>query len=224
MMYIKKLNFCFIRIPKNASSSIMNFMQANAGSEEDTFSRVFKLEGKILSKGYGQNFSKIHNSHSDVSYVINHKLVPDTAKFVGVVRDPFDRQLSLYLYRMKDQSAIAPSPEHFKQSITNGILQDLPHHMQLQSTYLNYSKAINHQYWLFENIHNHIDEWCKEYNIVPTTPLIDLSRFSVDTLSLIDTYYDDELRSEVTKAWKPDIDLYNKLKSKYPIGEKQCTY
>ena len=213
MIYIKKLNFCFIRIPKNASSSIMHFMQANAGCEEDVFSRVFKLEGNILSKGYGQNFPSTHNSHCDASYAIDHGLVPQTAKFVGVVRDPFDRQLSLYLYRMKDQTTIKPSPEHFKHSTINGILQDLPHHMQLQSSYLSYSTDIDHEFWLFENVHNHVANWCKEYNITPIKPLTDLSRFSVDTLSLIDTYYDDELRSQVAEAWAPDIELYNKLKS-----------
>jgi hypothetical protein len=82
MIYLPKENKCFVMIPKNASSSARDLFKNN---QDAVRVKVDDLD------------------HINVQTVIDHGLLTTDVKFYGVIRDPFERQLSLYLYRQRQQ-------------------------------------------------------------------------------------------------------------------------
>jgi hypothetical protein len=83
-----------------------------------------------------------------------------------------------------------------------------------QSSYIN--RGLNHEFWLYENLENHIEDFKKEYNIRPDAFLKKINITNEDetvtTKSLIDKFYDDELKDIIKKQYADDFKLYDELK------------
>ena len=211
MIYIKRLNTCFIRIPKNASSSVVWFLYNNVCTEEDTFSRI----SKVFGIGKSVNGPDLANSHADATYLINNDIVPASASFLGVIREPLERQLSLYLFRIRDGNygLQKPSPEHFRSLLINGILPDSPQQMQSQSSFI--PSNLKRTFWLCDRLDYHLQDFCLEHNIITEKPLQILNKSPGNTKKLVNVFYNAYTKKQVEHTYYDDFQLYYSLVDYY---------
>jgi len=178
-------------------------------------SKIFTWTGSEYVKIYNKNSPKLPHANVDSTYVIEHGIVPSNAHFIGVIRNPLHRQLSLYLHKVRDgfYSVKLPTPKHFKSLIVNGVFQDKPQQAQPQCSFI--SKDLHHTYWLHDNLENHLLDFCKDNGIEVKSPLRVINKFPGDTSRLVDVFYDEQLKQDVYKAYKEDFELYYSLVDKY---------
>lgn len=216
MIYIKRLNFCFIRIPKNASSAVMHYLYQNAcDPAEDMITQgITEYPARISFI----NCPRLEHSHVDAQFVIDRLKVPLDTKFVGVIRNPLEKQLSLYLFRIVNNvyGNVKPSPEHFRSLLNDGELKDdASFQTQHQHTFLQYNGQAIGEWWLYENIGNHLSTFLNEYNIVETIPMQKLNASPGNKKDLINIFYDTDSKSRAIKAFAKDIELYESIKEKW---------
>jgi hypothetical protein len=213
MISIKRFKFNFINVPKNASTSIRRFFIDNVIHPEDMYSKYYATENIHWS----QNMEPVHaeHSHMDVTYAIDNGLLNPNETIVGVVRNPIDRVLSLYLYRAKQGLVQNPSIKDFRQSVVNtGYYPDRPWQNQLQSTFLTYRGKEIGTWWLYDRLDEHIQEFVETYNIDIKQPLKHQNKSlqNVDIKDWVDTFYDEATLAAVNKYYEKDIEIYEGLK------------
>lgn len=180
MIYLSNINTLFISVPKNASTS---------------FSALLKPQADIYS-----------NEHLTLSEIEQRFDIPANASIIAIIRDPFERLLSLYLYRIRQKryDVLIPSPEDFKKRVIagNGTLIDHIWQMRLQTEYMPKDRGI---WWSYKNIN-------KLANILSTSVLPwENKSTSVPYDLLIHKFYDNEIRDLVSCRYQPDIDLYREI-------------
>jgi hypothetical protein len=192
-----------------------HFLYENACSEEDVLSKIFTWTGSDYVKIYNKNSPRLPHANVDSDYVIKHNIVPRDAHFIGVIRNPLERQLSLYLQRIVEgkYSVKTPSPKHFKTLVINGIFQDKEPQGLPQCSFI--SKDLKHTYWLHDCIEKHLLDFCSNNSIPIKSELRVISRSPGNTKELIKVFYDDELLKQVQDMYKEDFALYNSLLDKY---------
>ena len=213
MIYIKRFNLCFIRIPKNASSSAMHFIYHNMCEDEDVVSRMYEWNDDKIEKLYYKNCPVLPHSHIDSKYVVEQGIVPESAHFIGVIREPLERVLSLYLYRIRDgqYGPILPSPKHFRSQFADGVFNDTPQQTQPQHTFL----PSNGEFWLYENINDHLLDLCSRYGVEVKEPLLRLNKSPGDTKQLIKHFFTPELIESIQHKYAEDFELYKRLSYDY---------
>lgn len=191
-----------------------HFLYENVCTEDDIISKIVKLDSNSNSYVKIRNVAVPH-THVDSTYVIEHNIVPSDAHFICVIREPLERQLSLYLYRIRDgiYPVRIPSPEHFRSLFIDGRLKDSTQQMQPQSTFIN--KQLSHTYWLYDNVEKHLIDFCVTNNIEITSPLQVMNRSPGNTKKLVDIFYTEELKNQVREAYEEDFILYNKVLNTY---------
>jgi hypothetical protein len=217
MIYIKRLNFCFIRVPKNASSTIMHYLYQNAcDQKKDIITHGFTEYPERISF---INCPRLEHSHIDAQFAIDKLNIPLDSKFVGVIRNPLEKQLSLYMFRILNNIyGVKPSPEHFRSMLDNGELKDTrPWQIQHQHTFLKYNENNIGTWWLYDNIDDHLFEFMKEYDITERIPLQKLNASPGIKKNLIDIFYDSDTKAQAMKAFKKDIELYEKAKERWKL-------
>jgi hypothetical protein len=223
MIYIKRFNLCFVEIPKTASQSIRSaFFKSVVDWNEDTIS--------------GLSSGDIHKIHSNSRYIIRNNLAPSNAKFIGVIREPLERQLSAYIYCWWEHHTAnkeryrhyridnRPNPNHFLEIYTKEPRNDgRPYFWEFmgkagsesQSSYIN--PGLNHEFWLYDDLETHFENFKQEYDIDPTSKLEVINKSSKDpevtTKSLIDKFYNDELKDIMKRIYADDFKLYDELKN-----------
>lgn len=215
MIYIKRLNFCYIRIPKSASTTVMTFLYNNiCDPAEDIVSRAFEWDNDIYNKLFCLNCPTLPHSHVDVTYVIDNAIVPSSAIFKGVVRQPYERQLSLYFYRIRGgvYGHKKPSIAEFRSKIIDGVLQDHPQQMQTQSSFLKHKNITIGDYWLCDNIQQQLYDFCETHSIPIKVPLSCINKSPGNKKQLIDIFYTAELKAQVKNRYYEDFQLYERLK------------
>jgi len=213
MIKIKRLGFNFINVPKNASTSIRRFFIDNVVQPEDSFSNYYETEDETWS----QNMDPVHadNSHMDSTYAIKHGLLDASEKVVGVVREPVERVLSLYLYRAKQALIGSPGVQDFRRIVSaHGFYPDFPWQNQLQFTFL----PEGGEWWLFDRISDHIETFVRDHGIRVKEPLKFQNRSLRDqkTKDFVATFYDAASLKAVHKYYEQDIELYNRIKNASP--------
>ena len=192
----------FVKIPKTATEAMAAYLQPYA-NDEDVFSH---------DNGFDLNLNDPHRTHShmDMNYILKHGLATRDNRFVGVIRNPYERLLSLYLYRQRQRRYDSKlSVEDFRHRARSGFIEDHVWHMQLQSTFLD-----NGEYWCYDNLHSHVKKMAREFNFYnDVLPFVNRSTVKYDTRDLIDTFYDNATRTAVNKYWERDIELYNEVKN-----------
>lgn len=233
MIYIKRHNLCFVRIPKNASSSMMEFLYHNiVNSKEDIVSYIKDWDTKKLIVR-DLNFQQFPHSHVDVQYIIDNNVVPKTANFFGIIRNPLEKFLSYYIYynrqASKNSRYACPTREEFKKwfssdgkfitpkgTITNhNISENRDHHSQRQVDFLKYNGEIIGEFWLYDNLNNHISDLCNRLQIRPTFQLPHTNKSMWNKKDLIDGWYNHHMIKNIKEYYKEDFDMYYDLKKNY---------
>lgn len=204
MIWLKKHRLVFVKIPKNASEAIAAYLQTYAEPDD-----VFTLDN-----GFYANIDEPHRTHAhmDMKYVLENRLADCNNTFLGVVRNPYERLLSLYLYRHRQRRYdTALSVDDFRLKAKGGYIQDHPWHMQLQSTFLN---GTNGMYICYDNLRYHIQLIARDCGFAKDIlPVVNKSVNGLNTRDLVDIFYDDVTRKAVHKYWQSDFDLYNEIRN-----------
>lgn len=205
MIWIKRHKLVFVKIPKNASEAMADYLKAYA-ADDDVFTH---------DNGFDLNINDPHRTHShmDVSYMLRNKLVTPDNHFIGIIRNPHERLLSLYLYRQRQRRYdTALSVGDFRERAKRGFIEDHPWHMQLQSTFLD--GASSSEYLCYDHLDIHIQTLAYRYKFDKfILPVVNKSVKGVNTRDLVNSFYDDATYNAVNKYWERDIELYNGVKN-----------
>lgn len=230
MIYIKRLDTCFLRIPKSGSQSLQVFLQDNVIDVlNDVIARPIDVI-KDNPQSYDDvniNFvpvnTNIHfeTAHVTAQFVIDKGLCTPDTKFIGLVRNPFEKQISHYTYRVAQNIFQPPKSGddfilNFRNAIKTGMIaaEQGQHHLMKQVDYFKYNGKLldTAEPWLLDDLPICLDNFCKRYNIEIKIPLRHINKTAGDKKYLVDVLYTDELKQKVYDLYKEDFELHNNLK------------
>lgn len=221
MVYIHDKKLIFIRIPKNASTSLATFFIRGYAGNRDTYTGVGdssiktnNIDPKTVAK-YRKGYRFIHLTLQEL---VDEEIIPkeaiENSKVIGCIREPLDRQLSLYFFKRRN-SIDRISPEDFRHMFANGYCNDDNNNEILQSDYLKYNGNDYGEYWLYDDLDTHVNQFVQEY---PPRKSTNLPRYKsklregLDKEKMIKEYYDDKTRDAVMSYFEKDFELYESLK------------
>lgn len=214
--------FIFLRVPKNASTSLATFfVKGYCYSDKDVYTKIgdSQIQSKNISQSTVNKYRKHHRFiHLTLNEIIQNKIVDESyarkCKIIGCLRDPLDRQLSLYFFKKRGNKST--SPEEFQKIFSKGYCEDDDNNQILQSQYLKIGDQSVGEWWLYENLNNHLTEFQKQF---PLNQNIELPTYkssfrkSIDKQEQIDYYYNEEVKNAVLDYYAEDVDLYQRLKN-----------
>lgn len=210
MIYIKRLNIAFIKIPKNASTSFSNYLIENLVTPEDSYTltanRYFDLNSMK-----SQNIPEQYDKQSHLTYAQCNSLLPPDTLCYAIIRNPLERMLSLYVYRLQQRAYgnMLPSVVHFRSLIKNGVFQDFAWQQTQQTTFL--EGARYKQWMLYDSLDFEVKQFADKYAISASNfPRINAS--VGDKQALVHKYFDDDTIESIHSRYKQDFELYEELK------------
>ena len=209
MIYIKRLNIAFIKIPKNASTSFSNYLIETLVTAEDTYTLTADRSFNLTAMK-SQNIPEGYTTKSHLTYAQCSSLVPSDTLCYGIIRNPLERMLSLYIYRLQQRAYgnILPSVEHFRSLIKNGVFQDFAWQQIAQTTFL--AGAVHKHWMLYDTLSDEVQSFAKIYNI-PTDNFPKINVSAGNKQQLITKYFDTALIQEVRSNYYEDFNLYEEL-------------
>lgn len=209
MVISEKYKFIFVRVPKNASTSLASFFVKNCCNKNDRYTAIndagistTNVPASVIDK-YRHQYRFIHLTIDEMleNGIINKDELL-SKDVIGVIRNPLDRQLSsfFFLNRTGDKSV-----ENFRKQYANGYhMNDISNRI-LQSEYIGDTGV----YWAYENLGAELQEFINQKGI-PVTELLKSykSQFRKRDDSLVDIYYDSKTRNAVETYFEKDFELY----------------
>lgn len=221
MVICKSQKFIFLRVPKNASTSLATFFVKGYCDKDDIYSGIGdssvsrqNIPDSIHTK-YRKGYRIIHLTLNEL---IQNQLIDESfardCRIIGVIRDPFDRQLSLYSFKNRGKGN--NSPEDFRRMFRNGYCDDDLNNRIPQSDYLKIGDESVGEWWLYDDLNEHLKTFQAKY---PMTRTIDLPHYkssfrkNVDKQEQIDYYYNDEVKNAVREYYAEDFKIIERLKN-----------
>jgi hypothetical protein len=217
MIVCEKYNFIFIRIPKNASTSLAAFFINNCCGKNDIYTGVgnAKIKPHNINNNIIEKYSKdMRYIHLTLNELIENEIITkrdaENKKVIGVIRNPLERQLSLFFFlHRKDKNT---SPETFRKEFENGHHESDLSNLIPQTDYLKIGDEPVGEFWLYENLNNHLTEFINEHNIKINKKLENYkSQFKRKDKNLIEQYYDKHTKKAVEDYYKSDFALYREM-------------
>lgn len=217
-MYIShKYKIIFLRTPKTASSSLSEFFIRNIPDPAAIYTPVedsnIKGQGTAnLQAKYSRNFKYYHFTLEDL---INEKVITKQQardyRVISVVRDPVDRQKSFFFFYSKWKARGRPVDLNLYKTIApNGTFTGEPNSALLQSSFGLLDGEYVGEYWLYENLSEHLSNLMKDLNLQTVHPLV--SHKSGFRKNKPDIKFDGECLNKMKDVFEKDFKLYNELK------------
>lgn len=203
-------NLIFLRIPKNASSSVAEYFVHQCDKKQDAWTMLPESgirENNIPRNTIIRYAYQYQYMHLTLEQIIEEGLLTleqaKNMKKIVVIRNPFERQISLYLFLCKIQNKL-PDPLDFRKEFNSGkhITDITNKYTQLDYIKLKDKLAPNVIFWKYENLSKHTN------NKLPSRNISNKPSSMEDLAKL---YYDDNTYSAVFEYYKEDIDLYSML-------------
>ena len=210
--------FIFIRIPKNASTSLATYFINAYCDEGDSYTPI--NDAGIRSQNFSEDLIKkyrlgyrfIHLTLNELidNEIISEKSVSDK-RVIGCLREPLDRQLSLFFFRNRRGDT---SVSTFRDVFKDGTCRGDTNNFILQSDYLKIGDTNVGEFWLYENLNEHLSKFKSD---VEPRKSVDLPvyksshRKNLDKQNLIDEYYDQATLDAVHRYYEKDFELYESL-------------
>ena len=220
-MYVShKFKFIFLRSPKTASSSLSEFFINNIPDDNAIYTPVedSKIKGTLdplIIRKYKTNFKYYHFTIEDL---IKEKIITEhharTYRVISVLRDPIDRQKSFFYFYSKWKAKGRPLTLDLYKSLTPQVwFQGEPNSSMLQADFCKLNGEYIGEYWLYENLENHLNQFMKDIKVESLYPLAKhKSGFRKNRGNEIQ--FDEESISKLKKVFAKDFELYNELKGK----------
>ena len=220
MVISEKYKTVFLRIPKNASTSLATFFIENCASPNDKYTGIGdakintqNIPNHIITK-YKEQYRFIHLTLNEL--ILENIISEQSARekrVIGVLRDPIERQLSLFFYKHRTAKSLA-TPEKFRSEFRSGYhATDKSNHI-LQTDYTKIGEEQRGEFWLYDNLECHLNNYVKENNIEVKSDLKSFkSNFKPRNENLIQEYYDTKTMDAVKEYYARDIELHEELKN-----------
>lgn len=219
-MYISpKYKFVFLRTPKTASSSLMDFFANNIddpnaiyGPIEDTKDNG-NLPKEVVEK-YQKNYKIYHLTLQELceSGVLSAEDLNSYYNF-AILRDPVDRQKSFYYFFRKWRGRKGPGTlEEYNMFVNEqGWFTGEPNSAIKQTDFLTVHGVMKGEYWLYENLNDRLSEFMNKLNIDIKHPL---KTFKADFRSDRENEFkfDKESVNKMAEYFRDDFNLYSQLK------------
>ena len=230
MIYIKRLDTCFLFIPKTGSQSLHSFIEDNiVDYSVDVIGKPILQKTTnnytdfFTVKASPHNFSKkIYTRHVTAQFVIDLNICTSSTKFIGVIRNPYERPISLFTYEIRNNKYQSSNHlqdinfiDEFRKTIENGVVKNKKEvHSLRQVDFFKYNGELlpNVEFWLLEDLEQHLNQFCKTHQIDIKKPVLHVNKTLGNKLKLVDVLYTDELKEKFYEAYKEDFEIYNKLK------------
>ena len=220
-------NYLFPRIPKNASTTVAaHFIENAFDSRRDVCTRIPEFDNSkninFPTEVYHKHIQDWHYVHLTPQEIIDGGIVTAdqvrSMNLINIIRDPFERQISLFLWIASTMSG-SKDPDtlkkFFRKKIMNGYYKGDGSNMIRQYDYGTVEGEHIAECWLFEEFPQRLRTFCLDRNI----PYWTLSHEKSLNIKQHDmSYYDDATYEAVATYFAKDIELYNKLKNSQEVS------
>lgn len=199
--------FVFIHVYKVAGSSVRGVLNPYAAISwrQSTLEDKWKGLTHIGSKSFSTQFGG-HDKARDLKEHFPAKWFKDYYKF-AFVRNPWDWQVSLYLFGLKDKShyqhELFKSFANFEEYLDWRIAEDL--HLQKEFVVDESGKLLVDYIGRLENLHEDFKHICKEINI----PQVNLPHLNKSNSKKYQNFYNEKTKLKLADAFKEDIEYFN---------------
>lgn len=211
MVICHRHNFIFLRIPKNASTSLATWFVQNCCDDHDTYTQINDSHTK--NRNIPDDVIKKHKSQYHFIHMTLQEIVDDGVtsfedamrkEIIGVFRNPFHRQLSLFFFLSGDKS-----PDVFRHIFRDGCHESDPSNKITQSDYISLNGSIvnNVRIWNYDTLGVELYDFKNKKHIEEKFPLntYKSNKKPMDMNSLESVYYDDRTREAVREYYKEDF-------------------
>lgn len=214
-MVISELNkFIYIRIPKNASTSLATFFIQNYCDKNyiytgvgDANIRPHNISESIITKHKVQ----YRIIHLTLNEIIQEGIITEeearNKKVIGVIRNPFERQLSLFFFKNRSNKSKA-TVDNFRKELIKGFIESDGSNHILQTDYLKINNENIGEYWKYDNLDQHLLEFIEEHGPPKHQIKSFKSKFKPKNKNLVDEYYDLATRKAVEEYFAKDFEEY----------------
>jgi len=199
----------FLRVPKNASSSLAEYFVKNYCNDQDIWTAV--NDCGIRNHGISNNIIKKYSKqtkyiHLTLQEIVDEQIISkeqaQKMKKIIVLRNPLHRQLSLYFFLSKLRRT-KPTVKDFQHVFRLGKHESDINNEWRQMDYVKLDGCVtdNVEIWKYEDIANHIQ--------FPIQKHKSDKRPQTDINLLVEEYYDNATKEAVIEYYKEDIEKYH---------------
>jgi len=221
-MYIShKYKLIFVRIPKTACSSITHYLIKNIEDREAVHSGVddAKIKSTLGKNPIRKPIMSNKYVHYTLADIVNDKFITpqqlNEYKIFGVIRDPFDRQMSMYYFRKKWNRKPKPSLQDYKNlTINNCAMKINPEATgRIQTDYMTYKGRQYGTFLLYDNLEQELRKFMVNHGLSVEH---DLPKHKAGNRVARgnEIKFDDEVIQSINKHYSKDFEVYNMLKGK----------
>ena len=203
-------NFIFLRIPKNASSTLAKYFvdQCDKSTDKWTILHYSGIRENGIPKDVIYKYAlQYQHVHLTLQQIVDEKIITvqdaENMKKIAVIRNPLERQLSLYFFLIKNEKSNS-CPNHFREWFRFGRHITDVNNKNTQAEFVKLNGIIppNVEFWKYDNLQDYIPQKLEYIN----------SGFRPkDMKYLIAEYYDDKTKKAVEDYYAEDIEIYSKL-------------
>lgn len=223
MVISESNHFIFIRVPKNASTSLATFFVQNyCKGRDDRYTPIG--DSGVKTKGISDSLISKHRTQYRFIHLTLQELVEEgvvtresvkSKEVITVIRDPIERQLSLFFFKHRRNPKDA-TVEAFRKEYQLGYDQNDGSNSILQSEYCKLDGQFVTTPWLYDFIPEHLAHFSARRKSLPETPLANFkSGIKPERETLIQEYYDKATKKAVEQYFAADFELYHRLKNGY---------
>jgi len=219
-MYIShKYKLIFVRIPKTACSSITEYLIKNIEDREAVHSGVddAAIKPTMGKQPIRRPIMSNKYVHFTLQDIVDNKLIAPTQlheyKIFGVIRDPIDRQLSMYYFRKKWDRKIKPSLQDYKNiTINNCAMKVNPDATgRIQSDYLTYKGRQYGKFLLYDNLESELKRFMVNHGFKTEFPL---PKHKSGNRKKVEIQFDEEVINSIKQRYSKDFAMIKELKNK----------
>lgn len=218
MVICEQHKFLYLRIPKNASSSLAEYFIRNYCASYDRWTEVndcgirdHKVDINVINK-FRHQYRWIHLTLQEL---VDNRIVQrheaHNYDVISVLRNPYMRQISLYFFLKR---GMEKSVEEFRHIFREGKHQSDISNAILQTDYSKLDGIDCGTWWSYNKLGDHLSEFAKNRGVHPQNQLENRKgNWTPKDQSLFEQYYDQKTQDAVRKYYEKDFEKMFELET-----------